>query len=157
MEKSKNYLARHFSADVLKEVISLIALKPATSKVLRIERGAEIWVFDEDLEFFADYRKPHSASWLYWVGAGYKLQYSGHPAKGYARVTVTAKTRNEIEQVFEIFERSSEASKIVVPKKEIPKKEIKIFIGHGGSRQWLDLKNHLSDQHGLNLIAMLVA
>jgi predicted nucleotide-binding protein len=28
-----------------------------------------------------------------------------------------------------------------------------VFVGHGGSRQWRDLKDHLHEQHGYEVIA----
>lgn len=39
------------------------------------------------------------------------------------------------------------------PQPEAVPPKPKIFIGHGGSQQWRDLKDHLQDQHGYEIIS----
>ena len=57
------------------------------------------------------------------------------------RVTVTLQERHEIQLVFEVFERYlKEATLPPEPQPNPPKPTI--FIGHGGSSQWRDLKDH---------------
>jgi predicted nucleotide-binding protein len=47
-----------------------------------------------------------------------------------------------------VFEKNVDKSKIVVETEPI-----KVFIGHGRDSQWRDLKDHLHDQHGLEVVA----
>ena len=63
-------------------------------------------------------------------------------------IDVELPTRGEIEAVFGVFERHLPDS--MVPTARRP---IKIFVGHGHSRQWRDLKDHLREQHGFEVIA----
>ena len=60
-------------------------------------------------------------------------------------------SRPEIEEVFNVLDNDWEKFKIpiVEPKKLKPS----IFIGHGRSGQWRDLKDHLSDKHEYKIIA----
>ena len=69
-------------------------------------------------------------------------------------VAVMNPTRAGIESVFQVFERDLDKSIIKVESKSEP---IKIFIGHGHSEQWRDLKDHLSEKHGFDVIAYEIA
>jgi predicted nucleotide-binding protein len=53
-----------------------------------------------------------------------------------------------IESVYEVLERAAESSRLP----PVPRPSIKppvVFIGHGRSAAWRDLKDHLQDQHGV--------
>lgn len=63
-------------------------------------------------------------------------------------VGVRAKTRSEIEQVFALFEDAVASARHVPPPKKVEAPKPLIFIGHGRSSQWRDLKDHLAEQHG---------
>ena len=65
---------------------------------------------------------------------------------------MTLREHHHIELVFEVFERYlKEATLPPEPQPNPPKPTI--FIGHGGSSQWRDLKDHLQDQHGYAVTA----
>jgi len=57
--------------------------------------------------------------------------------------------RSAIERVFDIFETAAQKSKL--PYEAIVKP--KIFIGHGRSTVWRDLKDHLHDKHSYEVVA----
>jgi predicted nucleotide-binding protein len=62
---------------------------------------------------------------------------------------VSAVSRSEIERVFGVFE--AVAASYVLPKKQRDAKlreSLVIFVGHGRSPEWRDLKDHLHDKHG---------
>jgi predicted nucleotide-binding protein len=63
----------------------------------------------------------------------------------HARVTVQAKTRSDVESVFAVFEAARERCQISEPPQVQPSPVI--FIGHGRSSQWRDLKDHLHEKH----------
>ena len=67
-------------------------------------------------------------------------------------VEVEASDRPKIEAVFAIFEKYADESKLPrKPKPSLPSPTI--FIGHGRSLLWRDLKDHLQDQHGFDVEA----
>jgi len=61
---------------------------------------------------------------------------------------ISSKKREEIEGIFQIFESKLDESSII-----IEKEPIKVFIGHGHDEQWRDLKDHLHEKHGFEVIA----
>ncbi len=58
--------------------------------------------------------------------------------------------RSEIEDVFHVFDKDYEKFEIELDEDEI---QPIIFIGHGRSMLWRDLKDHLSDKHGYKIEA----
>ena len=57
-----------------------------------------------------------------------------------------------IEEIYQIFE--SYLPKCILPEEIEPaEKEPTIFLGHGKSTQWRDLKDHLRDKHGYQIEA----
>ena len=64
-------------------------------------------------------------------------------------VSLDLDRRSAIERVFDIFEADVEKSRI--PDEAITKP--KVFIGHGRSTLWRDLKDHLHDKHDYDVVA----
>jgi predicted nucleotide-binding protein len=65
---------------------------------------------------------------------------------GRCEIAVEAPDRLAIESTFEIFERHVASSRVEQP--ELVVNPPTIFVGHGRSQQWRDLKDHLHEQHG---------
>lgn len=151
MEKSKSYEYTRFSADVVREAINVFRAKtnrgkPAGFVMMSAVVGDSEWHYDSLEEFFADYRKAHGDA-NYWENNGVnsvRLRLSAYDHA--TRAEVAAPDRDSIEAVFEIFERHAAGSRLPVPKKPPPPPPT-IFIGHGGSSQWRDLKDHLHEKH----------
>jgi predicted nucleotide-binding protein len=69
---------------------------------------------------------------------------------------MAAPSRQEIETVFDVFEKHAQASKlppIERPIIAVAKAPPAVFIGHGRNRLWRDLKDHLQDKHEIKVIA----
>lgn len=115
-----------------------------------MERGSETWTYDDEQEFFADYRKAHFYSKIKKGNDVICIEILYFEFT-YTIVSVNAKTRGEIESIFDIFEEHYPSSKRV-PLAVIEKK-LNIFIGHGQSPQWRDIKDHLADKHGYEIVA----
>ncbi|HEX9510677.1 MAG TPA: nucleotide-binding protein [Puia sp.] len=148
MEKTKSYPDTYFSADNIKQV-SERYLQPGDqngelSVYYRIDTGDEAWVFDTEPQFFSEYRKKEHINSIFKKANKHISLTIIYQKNNYTAVTVQAKTRDEIETIFEFFEEKRADS--IVKKADIPKDKL-IFIGHGRSRQWRDLKDHLTDQH----------
>jgi predicted nucleotide-binding protein len=74
-------------------------------------------------------------------------------AKG-ARITVREPSRAEIEEIFAVFEESAAAARLPEPPApKVPKIVPTIFIGHGRSLQWRELKDHLQEKHEYRVVA----
>lgn len=166
MEKDKTYKRAQFSADVLKELLSTFKslLPKEVTNVSAIRKVAlpddETWTFDSDEEFFAKCRKSPRQVTLAVYGRRddkviiAKLYYSESAYLNPANVQVQLPSAPDIEQVFDIFERNLEASRLPVPPTPSPAPiRPVIFIGHGRSIPWRDLKDHLTDKHGYTVTA----
>ncbi|WP_078532689.1 nucleotide-binding protein [Streptomyces hokutonensis] len=155
MEKGKKYPHVKFSADTVKAGIeSFLSLDGVNKDKLsinwKIHRGAESWRFDTEEEFFADYRAGFSYARCSISDSAHGYEMS--VTYGFSQVTevsVRAPSRPELERVFWPFERDAPSATIerdTSPAPEIPKPVV--FIGHGRSSAWRDLKDHLVEQHG---------
>ncbi|MFO1243003.1 MAG: nucleotide-binding protein [Rickettsiales bacterium] len=156
MEKTKLYNRSKFSVETIKQALSLFYELVAEAKIekeyipsLTVNLGEERWDYDDENEFFADYRKncKFASYSLYGSDLGLRIDLSPFES----RISVNAPNRAAIEKVFDIFETNRENAELE-PNEEKPTEPI-IFIGHGHSVLWRDLKDHLQDKHGLEVIA----
>lgn len=157
MKKAKTYEDTHFSADVLREAIQVFRErtnqgKPAWSVIMGVDASDSTWDYDSSEEFFAAYRQAHVAAHYRENSGDAKVELYVHASKDAALVEVAAKDRDSIEAVFDVFERHLGGSRLPVPKPKPPEPPT-IFIGHGASPEWRDLKDHLHEKHGYDVEA----
>ena len=165
MEKSKTFQRTFFGAEVLSEALDALKnLCPSTDgdtelefESLLVETSDEEWNYDTIGEFLADYR---TARYAYLVVKGpgpppnlhvtvqFVLTVRGGPP--FSKISVGGPSRDSIESLFEVFERR--AADCMVPNTADEAADSRtrptVFIGHGQSALWKDLKDHLQDQHG---------
>ncbi|WP_437962707.1 nucleotide-binding protein (plasmid) [Sorangium sp. So ce119] len=156
MRKSKRYRLVRFSADTIHTAIERGG-GPAKSKdivsldshIITHDDGSE-WSYDNLDEFFADYRRYSWDSRLVIRCERCELivQVVGGSS---SLVEVTADARPQIEQVFDVFERGLATAHTYKSEELDP--ELVVFVGHGRSGQWRDLKDHLVDKHGIKVRA----
>lgn len=164
MELSRSYANTRFAAEVVKGAIAELSENERVVQVFtrNTRTGSDSWEFDTDEEFISAYRKrPH---WFTYSGIGIspetrettrKLRMSSDGRD--TTVTIQAPTRAEVETAFEVFEGGKAAGSLPTPLKvDPPPIQPRIFIGHGRSAQWRDLKDHLQDKHGLDVVAFEV-
>jgi Predicted nucleotide-binding protein containing TIR-like domain len=130
-------------------------LKVAVSN-LAVHKGRDSVEHDNEEEFFADYRKePDSASYVKRIGAcGLFFHFHNQGTD----VSVECPSRAGIDAVMNRFEEAAPASRLPEPDppprpKPTPPPRLKIFIGHGNSAVWHELKDHLTDKHDLDVVA----
>ncbi|WP_435748132.1 TIR domain-containing protein [Nocardioides sp. SYSU DS0663] len=104
-------------------------------------------------EWLADYRLEHTFSVLR-LNAGFKrdlaVDYDTYDVGPVTDVTYSAASRSEIEEVLERFNAAADS----MPQPPAPpKSRPTVFIGHGRSPAWRDLKDHLVDHHGYKVEA----
>jgi len=174
MKKEKRFGRSKFRAETLKSGLDGLA-KMSEEYAATIDSEEEIilkmssyysvdtedanWDFDDLDSFLSEYRNSD-------LGASITRTYSyyGKPSEIYfsfrlnfygaesgTNINVDAPSREHIERLFHNFETVAEEVRIPLP----PEKNIEpiVFIGHGRSQQWRDLKDHLQDQHGFQIEA----
>jgi predicted nucleotide-binding protein len=156
MQKQKWYCYTKFPPEVLQS--SRSALETGTAKAARrstfnVSEAAEEWQFDDESEFFAAYRRVgvHGAYYSLELDT---LRLTMFFTNGTTRISVEAASRSEIERVFGVFEAA--APNCVLPKEQRDSKlreSLIMFVGHGRSLQWRDLKDHLHEKHGFRVEA----
>jgi predicted nucleotide-binding protein len=156
MEKEKTYYAVHFTPEVLAAVFRQMRTlnkdegkAPLKFQLLQVEHDDAMWGHDSLEEFLADYRKYKGNALVTLVGESLRLLLSCRPSK--ARMMVQAPSRDEIESVFAILEVAEGQCR--VQQVERPKEPPVVFIGHGRSPLWRDLKDHLHEKHGYQVVA----
>jgi len=171
MRKRKDYKRIHFPAETIKEAHEMfVALSDelGDEKIeygsLAVETGDSEWNFDSFDEFIAEYRISENGKRLSVRRSGtvdgiwkiYELDVSFVDLSPYGSktsVAIFAPTRDAIHGIFDVFEKNAKASYMPEPEKIEPPVVPVIFIGHGHSMQWRDLKDHLTDQHGYQVEA----
>jgi predicted nucleotide-binding protein len=160
LKKNKIYDGVRFSADVLREAASTIIDLAAnlevvlTEKELRVEHDDAQWHHDDLEEFFADYRKYKNSATFSVYGGVPMVNLRVSISSRSADVSVKAPSRSEIEAVFDVFEKNVDAAQLPpLPKRSVVKVQPVVFIGHGRSTLWRDLKDHLQDKHSIKVSA----
>ena len=166
MTKSKEYRRARFSADVLREATCIFRqqVDPQAQEEFRYQLEIEVddssLTHDSSDEFFADYRRVDGDA-KYGIMGRHSQNLYAHFNNNvfglYTRVSVTASDRSKIEAVFEVFERNLEISRVPEEARQLPPTPPpvipKVFIGHGNNDIWRDLKDHLHEQHGYDVVA----
>lgn len=156
MKKYKEYFDTRFSADVLRDAMQVSRDRAERANVefggtqLTVDHDDSSWSYDTVDEFFADFRKYSGHAYFCIYGNGFDLSVSFTSRK--ATVSMKAPTRVDIEAVFEVFEKHAAQSRL--PPEPQPSTPMPtVFIGHGRSQAWRDLKDHLHDKHGFPIAA----
>ena len=130
------------------------------TRIMSIETGDVEWSFDSQEEFFGNYRSldfdsDHDIHYRL-TTVCYEEQLSlGFRLLGRPRGTsvfVEAAARSQIEAVHSIFENASSDDLIPLEREQLEVEPV-VFIGHGRSQLWRDLKDHLQDMQGYQIEA----
>lgn len=158
MSKNKRYRGVKFTPEVIMEAFSEFT-KSGPNKLriasLEVDSDDETWNFDDDSEFFSLYRKTgvEEAS-CSWVDIDQSFDFSVRFGYRTSNVRVKLGERKAIERIFHIFEGKVDACRLPIAETEEALKEtLKIFIGHGRDDAWRDVKDHLHEKHGFEVVA----
>lgn len=154
MEKHKLYANTRFSEDVLRAGASAfrsrvpLSGKEAERLFLTVEVDGADWHHDSEEEFFADYRRSARGAVFQLERSGGRLRLQAFSAS--VHVAVGAPDRSQVEAISAVFEQAAERCALSKPLKPPPPRPIRptIFLGHGQSPLWRDLKDHLHEKHG---------
>ena len=156
MKKDKRYQFIRFPVEMLREASKALRNevdpgdKVDSSYRLRVEVDDAEWTHDSLEEFFADYRRSAGeATFTEYIGRQNELYVNVIGRNPITIVQVEAENRSQIETVFGVFEKYIASH----PPEKRPHVKPKVFIGHGQSLAWRDLKDHLQDKHGYDIVA----
>ncbi len=149
---TKLYYDTRFNAEAFKEAVTAVRELAGRATVnfsivtFEVEHDDSSWEYETIEEFLVDYRKFRSYAniYIFGVGFGFKMTVS----KRNTEVSIRAPQHGEIEAIFDVFEKYSAASRLL---SALPAPIV--FIGHGRSPAWRDLKGHLQDKHGIKVEA----
>ena len=155
MRREKVFFNTKFTADVIREGVcrfdELVGPKHTEdsfcSRVVQVLPN-EGWDFDTDDEFFVAYQADVQYAYYERQRAGLKLGLVFQ--NGQSELKLCGPGRDEIMTLGAPFEAAAENCRL--PVKEDSSGPV-IFIGHGRSPLWRDLKDHLHDSHGLHVQA----
>lgn len=125
---------------------------------MTVKQGTSSRTFDNVDEFYAEMRKPHdrvsfrvSAPWVS-QGAENQSGMTFHEMGNSTHIAIHHPVRGGIDRVMGYF--IDAAPKFMVePPPPPPAPRPRVFIGHGRSPLWRDLKDHLAEQHGYSVEA----
>jgi predicted nucleotide-binding protein len=153
MRRTRVYRDVRFRAETIKAAEQLFheeaRRKPNTfvvpARIIQVS-PTDTYELDTDEEFFDLYRGSDGEALYSKSASDLQLQvsYSGRATK----VTVQADTREKLLRICEPFENDAPAAAVRV---DAP--ALRVFIGHGHSAAWRELKDHLTDQHGFETSA----
>lgn len=152
MNKSKFYTGTWFSIKTIQNAydscLSLVGSK-VDYFTYKLQSRNESWEYDNINEFFSAFNDGNGYYLRVDCSSRFKFEIFGYSKKdGRIQISVTSKNPNEIDTIFQIFERDVAISQIIVEKDPV-----KVFIGHSHDGQWRLLKDHLHDLHHYEVIA----
>lgn len=157
MRLSRTYTRTRFSGDVLKEAAETLleSVNAERRYVLNVGLPEGTWTHDNLDEFFADYRRSNGGGGVFKVeAAGHSLRVQNIEGSALIDVEVdvgaSVNSRARILSTYEVLDRNMAACALPPV---VSKRKPVVFIGHGRSDQWKNLKDHLRDQHGYEIEA----
>jgi len=126
------------------------------SHLLILQVGKDRWTYDSIEQFLADYPRQTGYA-VANVSHGKQKIVIGFHLKN-TKIEVQAPTHGPINETFAVFEREEKNCKLPLPPQPAkPPPPIKpppvVFVGHGRSALWRDLKDHLAEKHGYRVEA----
>lgn len=162
MKKEKKYHRVFFDPNSFEKIFSEfqnIVSDPSKTEhtTLRIKRKGEGWEYDTFEEYISEIRNNYDYSM--WVVNNPELRIflvnnQITDFSDYSELSISSQSREKIIRLSNTVDKCAEICFLPLPEKpkQVPIKP-KIFIGHGNSTQWRDLKDHLQDQHGYQILA----
>jgi predicted nucleotide-binding protein len=157
MRKIKTYHNVKFTSSTVENFYNAFKartkLRDESSEFQVTVNESETWQYDTFEEFLAEYPKASHYVLRLTSDTGRSNATLEHSSPNLI-VFVRMPTRPEIEAIFQTLERDLEKA-IIKPDSPVAKSRqpIKIFIGHGRNEQWRDLKDHLHEKHGYDVVA----
>lgn len=161
MERSREYLRVEFNATAIRKIVEAfkdIVDNPAKTSFGRLaikKKSQDSWRYDTFEEFLSELDKDRFHASIEVRHSDLSLSITIWPAGFSAtQVSISSMNRDHILRLGNVIDGCAEDCYIPAPaepKQEAPKP--RIFIGHGGSPQWRDLKDHLHEHHDYDVVS----
>lgn len=160
MTRETSFARTLFPPHIIREALEALFAKLDIAKDfthhLLLQVGKDKWTYDSIEQFLADY--PRQTGYAFANISRDKLKLVVHFQNSITRIEVEAPTHGPINATFAVFERAVDDCKLPPLQQQLkPPPPIKpppvVFVGHGQSALWRDLKDHLSEKHGYRVEA----
>ncbi len=149
LRQAKEKLSKLCSVD--KELVAVSLEVTIGKRTYNFGEGEE-----QEESFFQRYKESCSYAYLTWrnndENVDFRLLYDRLPHYSSTVVTIETEKPAETNRIAEFLESIAEDAVEEFPSDD-DKQPTKIFIGHGRSAQWKDLRDHLRDMHGIDVVA----
>jgi Predicted nucleotide-binding protein containing TIR-like domain len=157
MKRESSFKRTLFPAHVVREAFETLfpkeSIEQGVQHFLSLQLSKDRWTYDSFEQFLADY--PRQAGYAYADLHDKERQLVISIHNNDTGIQVKASTHGPINATFAVFERKADAFKLPPPPE--PLKPVKpppiVFVGHGRSALWRDLKDHLAEKHGYRVEA----
>ncbi len=159
MEFSRRYSRTKFDQEALRASVAAFpsgwTVKPF---ILNVTRGRTTVTLDEIEDWFNEFTiAGRSDSRFYVVGeppkGGDRISLScSEYETGSAVVDVVGTDRTNLVTILNVFDQAEDRCRLPEPPQGPAPKPV-VFIGHGHSSQWRELKDELQDRHGFRVVA----
>lgn len=159
MQKTKEYIGYKFTHTIVEEAMKQYLQFQKDAELISdeyiIHDGDSRWRLIDSDDFFSKIDDAHKYDLGQQHMSGcFSISSHNYSFSPIVTVTVGLETAGQIGRVFNIFESNLESAKVPEPPLLVaPKEELIVFIGHGGSLQWRELKDHLHDMHRIKVEA----
>lgn len=160
MTRETSFERTLFPPHIIREALETLFTKQDLAKdcshLLILQVGKDRWTYDSIEQFLADYPRQTGYAVANISHEKQKMVISFHLKN--TKIEVQALTHGPINATFSVLERAAAACKLPLPPEPIkPPPPTKpppvVFIGHGRSALWRDLKDHLAEKHGYRVEA----
>lgn len=162
MRRSKDYSRVWFDAQAVQAIVSefqSIVSAPGKTDffILNISKENEEWGYDTIEEFIAELRADCRSAYLQIQNPELRLNLRMPlPSQfSFTTVEISSDVRERIIRLANVIDSHAENCFVPPPPEpeSSPPPKPKVFIGHGGSHQWRDLKDHLHEHHGYDILS----
>jgi len=160
MRRSKKYKRVWLSTRAVERIVAelqAIVEDPGKTQfeTLTISKGDEDWNYDTLAEFLSELCDDARYARISIRNPDvYLVANMWHPSMLPTEIEISSASRDRIIRLGNVVDSCASDCYVPAPPEpeHVPPKPL-VFVGHGNSPQWRDLKDHLQDQHGSAVIA----
>jgi predicted nucleotide-binding protein len=164
LQKDTSYPGVQLDAKAFRTVVTELQQLTGNSNkeeyvMLDVTRGHETWKYDDFEEFLSAVgtKPPEGRVALMVFGDDLKLYINSYPPRlGTTSAQITSTKRENISRLSNIIDACAKGCEVKEEEEEQEEENTlhpKVFIGHGASQQWRDLKDHLKELHHFDVVA----